>query len=96
MRLGYRHLDTRDIGLSDRLRRRKVVENFPPWAAGGHLLDVGCATGRFLQQMAGIGWRVSGSELDPEAAARARTLWAAGPGRRGEVVRDFLRHAGPA
>jgi SAM-dependent methyltransferase len=76
--LGYAHLDTRDVGPGDRLRarlrRRKVVKSFPPWVAGGRLLDVGCATGRFLQQMAGVGWRVSGIELDPEAAARARTV----------------------
>jgi SAM-dependent methyltransferase len=32
--------------------------------------------GRFLQQMAAVGWRVSGLELDPEAAAKARTVTA--------------------
>jgi SAM-dependent methyltransferase len=51
-----------------------VVKNFPPWVGGGRLLDVGCATGRFLQLMASVGWRVSGIELDPEAAATARTV----------------------
>ncbi len=77
-RLGYAHLDTRDIGVLDRvrarLRRRRVVKNFPPWQGRGRLLDVGCATGRFLQQMAAVGWRVSGIELDPAAAAKARTV----------------------
>jgi SAM-dependent methyltransferase len=76
--LGYAHLDTRDVGLGDRLqarlRRRRIMKNFPPWVGGGRLLDVGCATGRFLQQMAAVGWRVSGIELDPEAAAKARTV----------------------
>jgi SAM-dependent methyltransferase len=77
-RLGYTHLETRDVGAADRLlarlRRRKVVKRFPPWTGQGRLLDVGCATGRFLQQMASVGWRVSGIEIDPEAAARARTV----------------------
>jgi SAM-dependent methyltransferase len=77
-RLGYAHLDTTGARLADRarawLRRRKIVKNFPPWVGGGRLLDVGCATGRFLQQMAAVGWRVSGIELDPEAAAKARTV----------------------
>jgi SAM-dependent methyltransferase len=76
--LGYVHLDTHDVGLRERLRarlrRRRIMKNFPPWVGGGRLLDVGCATGRFLQQMAAVGWRVSGIELDPEAAAKARTV----------------------
>jgi SAM-dependent methyltransferase len=76
--LGYRHLDTRDVRLRHRLRarlgRRRVGKSFPPWTGGGRLLDVGCATGRFLQRMAAVGWRVSGIELDPEAAAKARAV----------------------
>jgi SAM-dependent methyltransferase len=79
-RLGYVHLDPARVGFVDRvrarLRRRKILKNFPPWTGGGRLLDVGCATGRFLQQMAAVGWRGSGIELDPEAAAKARTVTA--------------------
>ena len=79
-RLGYTHLDPARVGLVDRvrarLRRRKILKNFPPWIGDGRLLDVGCATGRFLQQMAAVGWRGSGIELDPEAAAKARTVTA--------------------
>lgn len=76
--LGYGHLDPRDVRPADRLRarwgRRRVAKTFPPWLGEGRLLDVGCATGRFLQLMASVGWRVSGIELDPEAAAKARTV----------------------
>jgi len=79
-RLGYAHLDPGRVGLADRLRvrlrRRKILKNFPPWIGGGRLLDVGCATGRFLQQMAAVGWHPSGIEFDPEAAAKARTVTA--------------------
>jgi SAM-dependent methyltransferase len=79
-RLGYRHLEPGAIGLGDRvrtrLRRRRILKDFPPWIGSGRLLDVGCATGRFLQHMAAVGWRVSGIELDPEAAATARTVTA--------------------
>jgi 2-polyprenyl-3-methyl-5-hydroxy-6-metoxy-1,4-benzoquinol methylase len=76
-RLGYRHLAataTWQSRVTARLRRRRVEKNFPPWIGEGRLLDVGCATGRFLQRMAAIGWRVSGIELDPEAAAKARSV----------------------
>jgi SAM-dependent methyltransferase len=79
-RLGYAHLESGRAGAGDRLRarlrRRRILKNFPPWIGAGRLLDVGCATGRFLQQMAAVGWRVSGIELDPEAAAKARTVTA--------------------
>ncbi len=79
-RLGYAHLGAGRVGLADRMRtrrrRRKILRNFPPWTGGGRPLDVGCATGRFLQQMAAVGRRPSGIELDPEAAAKARTVTA--------------------
>lgn len=77
-RLGYHHLDLSDSGPLDALRalarRRKVLANFPPWTGRGRLLDVGCATGRFIMQMVAVGWEVSGIEFDPEAAAKARTV----------------------
>lgn len=75
-RLGYAHLAGGAPGLLTRvrarLRRRRVLKNVPPWQGQGRLLDVGCATGRFLQRMQALGWRVSGIELDPVAAAKAR------------------------
>lgn len=79
-RLGYAHLGPGHVGAGDRvrarLRRRRILKTFPPWIGAGRLLDVGCATGRFLQQMAAVGWRVSGIELDAEAAAKARMVTA--------------------
>lgn len=38
----------------------------------GRLLDVGCGSGLLLATMRGLGWEVSGTEIDAEAAARAR------------------------
>lgn len=53
---------------------RRMREEFPPWRGQGRLLDVGCASGRFIRQMSEIGWRVAGIELDREAAAKARRV----------------------
>jgi 2-polyprenyl-3-methyl-5-hydroxy-6-metoxy-1,4-benzoquinol methylase len=43
--------------------------------ADGSLLDVGCGTGAFLNAMQQQGWKVSGIEPDPDARARARSLY---------------------
>lgn len=51
------------------LKRRWALEAFQP---RGRLLDVGCATGVFLHEMAGAGWEVMGIEPNEEAAAYAR------------------------
>jgi SAM-dependent methyltransferase len=76
--LGYGHLDVADVGWRDRVagrwRRRKIVTAFPPWHGRGRLLDVGCASGKFLGQMRAMGWSVAGVELDPEAAQKAKTI----------------------
>jgi SAM-dependent methyltransferase len=76
--LGYRHLGTDDVRLADRLRAawrgRRLRDEFPPWRGEGRLLDVGCATGRFIRQMQEIGWQVAGIEVDPEAASKARQV----------------------
>jgi SAM-dependent methyltransferase len=76
--LGYRHLDTGDVGARARawarLNRRRIRENFPPWIGRGRLLDVGCATGRFLHGMRAVGWSVAGIEIDPAAAAKAKSV----------------------
>lgn len=36
---------------------------------GGRWLDVGCGAGRFLKEMASLGWNVEGIEADPEACS---------------------------
>jgi SAM-dependent methyltransferase len=75
---GYAHLAASDASPAARawahLHRRKIAENFPPWLGAGRLLDVGCATGRFLNRMQLVGWTVSGIEIDPAAAAKAKTV----------------------
>ena len=77
-RLGYRHLPPVSLGWRDRLRAalrgRRLVNAFPPFLGSGRLLDVGCATGRFLSLMSVLGWETSGIEADPEAAAKARQV----------------------
>ncbi len=37
--------------------------------SGGHLLDIGCGTGEFLESMRSAGWVVAGSELSNVAAS---------------------------
>jgi len=76
--LGYAHVRSDDVRMADRLiagwHGRRMREEFPPWRGQGRLLDVGCASGRFIRQMSEIGWRVTGIELDREAAAKARRV----------------------
>lgn len=38
------------------------------------MLEIGCASGAFLQRMAGQGWQVEGVEASAKAAARAQAL----------------------
>jgi 2-polyprenyl-3-methyl-5-hydroxy-6-metoxy-1,4-benzoquinol methylase len=45
-----------------------------PKIATGRMLEIGCASGSFLHQMAQNGWDVSGIEFSPEAASAARSL----------------------
>jgi 2-polyprenyl-3-methyl-5-hydroxy-6-metoxy-1,4-benzoquinol methylase len=52
-------------------RRLNTIEKRPP---KGRLLDVGCATGTFLQLAQNSGWEVKGTELSPYAARLAQNL----------------------
>ncbi|VAX26915.1 Methyltransferase type 12 [hydrothermal vent metagenome] len=45
-----------------------------PILPAGRMLEVGCASGAFLHQMAGKGWDVEGLEFSSKAAERARVL----------------------
>lgn len=76
--LGYAHLGRARPGWRMRLRAlcrfRRIRHDFPPFLGQGRLLDVGCATGRFLSRMAEVGWSPAGIEFDPEAAAKAARI----------------------
>lgn len=61
-RLGRKRLWTRRVRVVLRQRR----------GAPGRALDVGCATGEFLQALQQRGWSVAGVEPNPAAAAHAR------------------------
>jgi SAM-dependent methyltransferase len=50
--------------------RTNVLPPLPP----GRLLEIGCGSGAFLQQMAQAGWEVEGLELSPVAGAEAQRL----------------------
>ncbi|MBW2274121.1 MAG: class I SAM-dependent methyltransferase [Deltaproteobacteria bacterium] len=69
---------------------REVAANGLMWLPArlrGELLDVGCGGGRFLKHMGSLGWSVSGSEADPQGAARARAEL--GPDRiYGDLLHD--------
>ena len=63
------------LGLGARLVDKLRIHHdcLPPMPTGG-LLELGCASGAFLQRMASEGWRVAGIESSPPAAAAAREL----------------------
>lgn len=52
-------------------RMRRQIERFSSQKRG-RVLDVGCATGLFLHEMAQAGWQAAGVEPIPSAAAYAR------------------------
>jgi SAM-dependent methyltransferase len=52
-------------------KRRQLVETYAE-GSGGRVLDVGCSTGLFLNEMRQGGWEAQGVELTPSAAAYAR------------------------
>lgn len=57
------------------LRRRaafSLESRLHPWRADGVLLDVGCGSGRYLDLMRALGWRVVGVDTSAEAVRQAR------------------------
>lgn len=52
--------------------KRKKIEKLK---TGGLLLDVGCGTGEFLNEMQSSGWQVTGLEMDREAAEFAEKTY---------------------
>jgi 2-polyprenyl-3-methyl-5-hydroxy-6-metoxy-1,4-benzoquinol methylase len=52
-------------------RQGAAVEDYRPWGTR-RLLDLGCGNGRFLREMRGRGWEVTGLDVDPAAVETAR------------------------
>ena len=50
--------------------RTNEVPELPP----GRMLELGCASGAYLQRMASLGWQVEGVEFSPHAARLAASL----------------------
>ena len=53
-----------------RFRATELPSGMPP----GRALEVGCASGSFMQSLSRKGWQVDGIEFSPQAADRARRL----------------------
>jgi 2-polyprenyl-3-methyl-5-hydroxy-6-metoxy-1,4-benzoquinol methylase len=52
----------------------RLVRYVPAPPAHGRLLDIGCASGGYLEMMRELGWESRGVELDPGAVRSAREL----------------------
>ncbi|MTI30289.1 class I SAM-dependent methyltransferase, partial [Xanthovirga aplysinae] len=53
-------------------QKLKLIENFS--VEKGHLLDIGCGTGSFLNTCKANDWKIQGIEPDPNARAQAEKL----------------------
>jgi SAM-dependent methyltransferase len=77
------HTDTKE-GLVNRLyhsvrnftlkSKRKLVE-IQTQKSSGNMLDVGCGTGAFLNEMKSSGWTITGLEPDEQASKNAHELY---------------------
>jgi 2-polyprenyl-3-methyl-5-hydroxy-6-metoxy-1,4-benzoquinol methylase len=66
---------TRSAALKHWLRTiLDVRSEYIPKITPGKLLEIGCASGAYLQKMEGMGWQVTGIEFSPHAAEAARKL----------------------
>lgn len=67
--------DSRFRALKDRARRLlRLNVNVLPSLPVGRMLEIGCASGAFLHEMAQKGWHVQGIEFSQTAADRSRKL----------------------
>jgi rhamnosyltransferase len=70
-RLGWAAMLSATPILKERKRFETLfVDDLPP----GELLEVGCGAGNRLALFSAMGWRVTGQDIDAEAAAEARRL----------------------
>jgi len=53
-------------------RHRRRSWHFIPWTGQGRLLDFGCGAGGYIRQMAALGWKVEGLDLNSSAVEAAR------------------------
>ncbi|HWH80913.1 MAG TPA: class I SAM-dependent methyltransferase, partial [Burkholderiaceae bacterium] len=65
-------LAARILRLAD--ERRRFALAYLDHRRPGKLLDVGCGTGAFVAAMQRLGWEARGTDFDPIAAERARTI----------------------
>jgi 2-polyprenyl-3-methyl-5-hydroxy-6-metoxy-1,4-benzoquinol methylase len=54
-----------------RLRNRKII-GYLPYQSEGRLLDFGCGGGRYVAQMAALGWKAEGIDMAPAAVETGR------------------------
>lgn len=90
-RTGLRRWIERRLGLETR--------SIPPVPAG-HLLEIGCSSGAFMEQMRQKGWSAEGIEFSEPAAARARAKGfavqtatvetATGPSRPADLIAAWM------
>jgi 2-polyprenyl-3-methyl-5-hydroxy-6-metoxy-1,4-benzoquinol methylase len=88
----YRDMDTRvyEAGMTARVKTAaRHLAMVGRYVSGGRLVDVGCASGLFLEQAVAAGWSVTGIEPSPRlcqvAAERLQ--------RRGRIVNAVLEQA---
>ena len=72
----YWLLNTLAAGITKLLPRMRANLNHRvghlPYEAGGHLLEIGCGNGDFIQAMQDLGWTATGVEMDERAASVAK------------------------
>lgn len=88
----YRGMDTRvyEAGMAARVKTAaRHIAMVKRYVSGGSLVDVGCASGLFLEQAAAEGWRVIGIEPSPRLCQVAAERLQG----RGRIVNTALEQA---